>query len=156
MACFLDSGVLLRTVHRSDPRYVEVRAAVREVLRQKTPLLTGLQHLAEFWNVTTRPPGERGGFSLPLAEAAGKLRRICRGVKVITEMPPTPDIWKTLIQKHGVKGVQVHDARTVALMLTHSITNLLTLNKADFIRYQGEGIIAITPAEFLATGHFSG
>lgn len=154
MAYFLDSGILLRAVHRGDPRYPEVRAAVRGLLGRKIPVLTGLQHLAEFWNVTTRPPGERGGFNLPLSEAARKLDQICRGVKIITEMPGTPDTWKTLVQKHGVKGVQVHDARTAALMLTHSLTNLLTLNKADFVRYQIEGIAAVTPAELLASGAF--
>lgn len=105
MAFFLDSGILLRAVHRSDPRYTEVRSAVRGLLKHNTPIFTGLQHLAEFWNVTTRPPGERGGFNLPLDEAARKLTQICRGVRIIIEMPGTPDIWKTFIDKCGVKGV---------------------------------------------------
>ncbi len=150
MPFFLDSGILLRAVHRNDPFYGEVRAAIGQLLRQKTPLFTGLQHLAEFWNVTTRPPGQRGGFDLPVHEAVKRLERVRRGVTIITETPLTPEIWNTIISKHGVKGVQVHDARTVALMLTHSVTDLLTLNKADFIRYQSDGIRALTPAELLA------
>jgi hypothetical protein len=35
-------------------------------------------------------------------------------------------------------------------MLTYSLTELLTLNKQDFVRYRDEGIVAVTPAEFLA------
>jgi len=151
MAIFVDSGILLRAMHRADPFYPEVRNATRVLLNDRTPIFTGLQQFAEFWNVSTRPPGERGGFNLPLDEAAKRLRRIEAGVRVLTETPLTPEIWKTLVQKHAVRGVQVHDARSVALMLTHSMTRLLTLNKADFTRYQTDGIVAVTPAELLAT-----
>jgi len=151
MAVFVDSGILLRAVHRTDPRYREVRGALSLLLKGRESLYTGLQQIAEFWNVSTRPPGERGGFNLSVEETALRLRRIERGVGVLTETPATPEIWKTLIQKHGVKGVQVHDARTAALMLTHSLTELLTLNKADFVRYAPDGILARTPADVLAS-----
>ena len=151
MPVFVDTGLLLRALHRADPFYPEVRSAIRTLISQRTPIFTGLQQFAEFWNVTTRPPGQRGGFDLSPDEATRRLRHIERGVKVLTETPVTPEIWKTLVQKHGVKGVQVHDARTVALMLTHSLTELLTLNKADFNRYESEGIMPLTPVEFAAT-----
>jgi predicted nucleic acid-binding protein len=150
MAVFIDSGILLRAMHRTDPYYGEVRGAVRLLLSGKTPIFTGLQQFAEFWNVSTRPPGERGGFNLSLDETARRLRRIERGVRILTETPLTPEIWKSLVQKYAVRGVQVHDARSVALMLTHSLAQLVTLNKADFARYQSEGIAAVTPAEVLA------
>ena len=148
MPVFVDSGVLLRALHRSDPFYADVRSAIRTLISQRTPIFTGLQQFAEFWNVCTRSPGERGGFNLSLDETATRLRRLERGVKILTETPVTPEIWKTIVQKHAVKGVKVHDARTVALMLTHSLTELLTLNKADFTRYRSEGIKPMTPAEF--------
>ena len=151
MPVFVDSGILLRAMHRTDPFYPAVRSAIRLLVSQRTPVFTGLQQFAEFGNVTTRPPGERGGFDLPLNEAARRLHRIERGVKVLTETPLTPEIWKTLVQEHGVQGVQVHDARTAALMLTHSLTELLTLNKADFTRYEPNGIKSLTPAELVAS-----
>jgi len=150
MAIFLDSGILLRAVHRSDPQYSEVRSSIVLLIGQGTPLFTGLQHFAEFWNVCTRPFGERGGFNLPSVEAARRLRRIERGVKLLTETPLTPEIWKSLILKHGVRGVQVHDARTAALMLTHSIASVLTLNKSDFMRFEADGIVPTTPTQLLA------
>lgn len=150
MAVLVDSGILLRAMHRADPFYAEVRGAVRQLLLDRTAIFAGLQQFAEFWNVSTRPPGERGGFNLPLDETARRLRRIERGVRVLTETPLTPEIWKSLVQKYGVRGVQVHDARTVALMLTHSLKRLVTLNKADFARYLADGIIATAPAEIVA------
>jgi len=151
MAVFVDSGIPLRAVHRCDPSYPDVRGAVRLLINEGMPLFTGLQQFAEFWNVCTRPPGERGGYNLPLEEAARRLRRIERGVRIITETPLTPEIWKTLVQRYGVRGVRVHDARSVALMLTHSLTKLVTLNKTDFTRYQAEGLVPMTPGELLAS-----
>jgi predicted nucleic acid-binding protein len=151
MPVFVDSGILLRAVHHADPLYSEVRSAIRSVLKDRPPLFTGLQQFAEFWNVSTRPSGDRGGFNLSLEETSRRLHRLERGTTLLTETPITPEIWKTLVRNHHVKGVQVHDARTAALMLTHSITLLLTLNKADYLRYQPDGIAAITPAELLTT-----
>lgn len=150
MAVFVDTGILLRSVHRTDPFYPEVRSAIRKLIEQNTPVFTGLQQLAEFWNVSTRPPGQRSGFGLSSEEAGKRLRRIDRGVKVLTESPVTPVIWRALVQKYGVKGVAVRDARTAALMLTHSLNLLVTLNQADFTRYEPEGLRPMTPAQFVA------
>lgn len=147
MSVFLDSGILLRVLHRADPRHFEVRKAIVQLVSQGSTLFTGLQQFAEFWNVSSRPPGLRGGFNLPLDEVANRLRRIERGVKDLAETPATPEIWKSLVQKHAVRGVQVHDARTAAMMLTHSVRRLLTLNKADFVRYESEGLIPMFPSE---------
>jgi predicted nucleic acid-binding protein len=69
---------------------------------------------------------------------------------MLTETPLTPEIWKNLVYRYAVRGVQVHDACTVALMLTHSLSELVTLNKGDFTRYEPEGIKPVTPAEFAA------
>ncbi len=47
---------------------------------------------------------------------------------------------------YGVSGVQVHDARLVAAMISHGATHILTFNTADFARYAPEGIMAVDPA----------
>ena len=56
-------------------------------------------------------------------------------------------IWKQLVVRHAVLGVQVHDARLVALMQAHNVTHILTLNPGDFHRYPG--ITAISPTDLL-------
>jgi hypothetical protein len=45
--------------------------------------------------------------------------------------------WRRLVVAQSVSGVQVHDARLVALMHVHGLTNLLTINVGDFGRYSG-------------------
>jgi predicted nucleic acid-binding protein len=41
----------------------------------------------------------------------------------------------TLFGEYAVGGKQIHDANIVAVMLTHEIETLVTLNVADFQRY---------------------
>ncbi len=48
-----------------------------------------------------------------------------------------------LVQKHDVKGKQVHDANIVATMRANGIDRLATLNAADFKRFEDE--IALEP-----------
>ena len=46
-----------------------------------------------------------------------------------------------------MSGIQVHDARLVAVMLVHGIENILTLNVTDFQRYPG--ISAVHPQKVI-------
>jgi predicted nucleic acid-binding protein len=143
MIVLADSGILLRLVHRTDPFHQDVRTAVRTLKQRGDELVTSPQNLAEFWNVCTRPVTARGGFGYSLADTEKKLRVVERIVGLLPETPSGYSIWKKLVVQHGVKGVQVHDARVVALLTAHGLTHLLTLNPADFLRYQG--ITVLTP-----------
>jgi predicted nucleic acid-binding protein len=58
------------------------------------------------------------------------------------------DEWRQLIVTHSVSGLQVYDARIVAVMKVHAVSHLLTLNKKDFIRYPG--ISVLTPHQVLS------
>ena len=69
-------------------------------------------------------------------------------------LPDSPDVylrWKELVFSHEVKGVQVHDAKLVALMLIHQLTHLLTLNPSDFSRYPS--VTAVTPEQVIASAN---
>jgi predicted nucleic acid-binding protein len=50
-------------------------------------------------------------------------------------LPSLYDEWRRLIVAHGVSGKKTHDARLVAAMTVHHITQLLTFNSDDFSRY---------------------
>lgn len=61
----VDSNVLLRISKREDPKYVEVRAALRVLRARGARLCFTSQNLAEFWNVCTRP-AQQNGFGLSI------------------------------------------------------------------------------------------
>ncbi len=58
--------------------------------------------------------------------------------------------WRQLVDRYDVRGRQVHDARLVAVMLTYDITHLLTLNAADFYRFEEITVVVPTTTELSA------
>src|SRR5262249_49486447 len=139
----LDTGILLRLVDRSDPHHADIRHALRRARSRGDTPVTSFQNIAEFWNVCTRPASARGGYGLSVAEAERKVRLLERLFPILTESLAAYSIWRSLVVVHGVQGVQIHDARLVALMQTEGITHIVTLNGADFSRYPG--VVALSP-----------
>jgi predicted nucleic acid-binding protein len=136
MRVLVDSGILLRLLDRSDPLHGVIRDAIRRLRGRGDELVTSAQNVAEFWNVSTRPASARGGFGLSLAETERRLRIIERLFPVLSESPASYGLWRQLVLSYAVQGVQVHDARLAALSQAHGVTHILTLNGADFLRYQ--------------------
>jgi len=44
--------------------------------------------------------------------------------------------WRELVMGYQVMGKSSHDARLVAAMQLHGLTDILTFNRADFVRYR--------------------
>jgi predicted nucleic acid-binding protein len=76
-------------------------------------------------------------------ETAQRTRILERLFAMVYETPATYSQWRQLVVARGVMGVQVHDARLVALMQVNGIKHILTLNAADFSRYSD--LVAATP-----------
>lgn len=142
MRYLVDSNVLLRLLQRNDPHHSTIRQAVRTLLARGDELCCAPQNIVELWNVSTRPAAARGGFGLTTAETDRRVRLIERVFTVLEEMPTVYAEWRRLVVDNSVIGVQVHDARIVAVMNVHGITHVLTLNGADFSRYAGITCVA--------------
>ena len=56
--------------------------------------------------------------------------------------------WEALVGAHACHGRVSYDARLVAAMRTHGITQLLTFNGADFARFPG--VAVLDPASLAA------
>ncbi len=148
MVVLLDTNILLRLVDRNDPLHATVRGAVRAVKVRGDALVMTAQNVAEFWNVCTRPSTARGRLGLSIAEVDHRLRLLERIVRILPDSAAAYAIWRILVVSLGVGGVQVHDARLVALMQTHGATHILTLNGADFARFTG--ILTLDPNVLVA------
>jgi predicted nucleic acid-binding protein len=143
MPILLDTGILLRVLHRDDPRHQDVRAAVKRLQAGGEQLVTTLQNISEFWNVCTRPSSARGGLGLTLDQAEKRLRLLERLTVILSEPANLYATWRSIVVTHRVLGVQVHDAKLVAAMQLHNIKQILTLNPVDFTRYST--VSTITP-----------
>jgi hypothetical protein len=95
------------------------------------------QNIAEFWNMWTRPADKRGGFGMDCETANSEIAKFNTMMDLAADSAAVYDNWRTLVHDYQVKGVQAHDARLVAAMIVHGISNVLTLNVKDFARYSG-------------------
>jgi predicted nucleic acid-binding protein len=148
MRYLLDTGILVRIPHRTDPLNGEVRSAIRALAGAGHRFITTRQNIAEFWNVCTRPASARGGLGLSVADVSHRLRVLERFVTVLGEPHSAYQRWKALVRKHSVMGRQVHDARIVALMSAHRVKRILTLNESDFLRFAPD-VVAVAPKQAL-------
>lgn len=146
MPLLADTNILLRLVQRSDPEHVTVRNALRRLRGQGEQICFAPRNLVEFWRVCTRPAAVNG-FGLTTEETDRRARVIERLFLLLPDGPAVHAQWRRLVVAHAVSGVQVHDARIVALMHVHGIGSLLTLDVADFSRYPG--VTAIHPRNVL-------
>lgn len=144
MIYLIDTNVLLRFLHRTDPQHLIVRAAIRMLQANGHQLQATPQNFIEFWNVSTRPIN-RNGFGLTPMEANSLLQIAERLFPVLPDSHRIYPEWRKLVLDFAVSGVQVHDARLVAAMLVNGIRHVLTFNTSDFLRFAKRGIKAIDP-----------
>lgn len=142
MAYLLDTGILLRAFDPVSDQQKVILQAIDLLWRRRERLIVTAQNMAEFWNVSTRPI-ENNGRGLPIAVVARQVDVIESFARLLTENERSHLEWKRLVTLHAVIGAKVHDARLVAVMIAHGISNLLTLNVRDFLRFPG--IVAVSP-----------
>ena len=144
MIYLIDTNVLLRVLHSTDPSSPIAETAVRKLLSNGHRLHATTQNIIEFWNVSTRPI-HQNGIGLSPSDTVGPLRRAEQLFPLLLDSPNVYAEWRELVVNYGVSGVQVHDARLVATMLVHGVTHILTFNTSDFARYTPKGIVAVDP-----------
>ena len=146
MIYLTDTNVLLRIVQPTTPDYNTVKAAVHQLKENGHQLYATPQNFAEFWCVATRPADKKSnGFGFTPSKTDTLLQHVERLFPLLSDSPDVYSEWRQLVVNYGVSGVQVHDARLVATMISHGITHILTFNTKHFIRYTPEGIVAVDP-----------
>jgi predicted nucleic acid-binding protein len=131
----LDTSIVIRAVNPQDPQQSLAMAAIAELKRRdREPVLTP-QVVVESWAVGTRPVSNNGLGWTPfqMGQRIDKLI-VALGLSMLSDVATVYDHWRSLVERHAVSGKQVHDARLVAVMLTHGVLALLTFNDADFRR----------------------
>ena len=141
-----DTNILIRRIHRADPKHRQTRAAVKRLRERGDRICVTSQNLIELWAVCTRPV-ENNGLGLQPEHAD---RMVARLESALVRLPDTDAAyteWRRLVVAHSVSGKKTHDARLVATMNVHGVKNILTFNVDDFKRYPG--IRAVPPEEVI-------
>lgn len=88
-------------------------------------------------------PVDRNGLGLSVVETEREVRAIEGGMVLLPDNEAVYREWRRIVVKYSVSGVQVHDARLAAAMYVHGVSHTLTLNVADFSRF--DGLAALHP-----------
>ncbi len=136
----LDTNMLLRTLQPSSPHHATARAALAAATGLGIPMQVVPQNLVELWAVATRPLAQNG-LGMSTADAAVALAEVEEFCDILPDNDRIHPIWESLVIEHRVSGKPTHDARIVAAMKSHGVTDILTFNGADFTRFPGITIV---------------
>lgn len=136
MRALLDTHVVLRQVVREDPAHKNVDRFLKQQCMDGQTLCILPQCIHELWVVATRPAGHNGLGKTP-AECKNLVDQVLSAYTLLREPDEALQLWMELCVRYSVRGRPAHDARLVAAMLSLGITVVITLNPADFKRYDG-------------------
>lgn len=131
----LDTNILLRYLDKSASSHEQVVNTLMDFASKNELLAICPQNLYELYAVATRPKTSNG-WGMPRDEALSLFNNLIHDFTLLEEDSSVIDNWKFLLKSYTVMGKTCHDARLVALMLTHQISKLYTLNKDDFRRFE--------------------
>ena len=143
---FCDTNIVLRLLVQEMPHYAAIRAAIDRLLDNGATLWISRQIIREFCVVLTRP--QTFVHPLPTSTVVGYVRAFPSLFRVVDETDEVTTALLALLDTIPCGGKQIHDANIVATMRAYGIGQLLTLNGADFRRFE-PSIAILTPEEVL-------
>ncbi len=146
MSVVLDTNILTRAAQPAHPSHSQTLDALTALKMQGEYLYIVPQNLYEFWVVATRPESANG-LAMSIAQAEAELSSIKKLFHLLNDTSEIYLEWEKLVLRYSVIGKSAHDARIVAAMTAHGITQLLTFNADDFKRFSD--IVVLTPASVL-------
>lgn len=138
----LDTNIILRFTDTDSVEYNLINNAISQILVEGGQCFITSQVITEFWVVATRPMTVNGlGWTVEKTEQA--VQMLINQFNLLEETPAIFPQWLSLVTSHKISGKRAHDLRIQAVMLTHNISHILTLNPQDFVAI--EGLIIIHP-----------
>lgn len=126
----LDTNIVLRLLDRTASEHqVCVNAIEALLIRGDEPCLAP-QVLIEFWVVATRPVNVNG-FGWTATQVIDAISHLRGLFLLLDDTSAIFEAWLALVSS-GVSGKRAHDAKLAAFMQVHGISEILTLNGADF------------------------
>lgn len=131
----LDTNVLLAATDEGRTEHRDALMIINEWAADDVTLCTSGQVLREYLAVATRP-AERNGLGLKPADAVSNVRAIRERTVFLAEDTRAADRLLQLLSDVDCGGKQVHDANVVATVLAHGVGMVVTMNVADFARFE--------------------
>ena len=135
---FVDSNVLLRFTFSTLDHHLECKDHLRRLISERAELAISGQVIREFCVQASHPNTFTGTETTPLSgeQLARLIGSFHARFQVIDEDAAVREHFLGLLREYPITGKSMHDANIVATMLAHDVNTLITLNEADFRRYQ--------------------
>ena len=130
----IDTNLLVSILVKNNPWHSTATESVAILEQQQNHLNIVPQNIIELWNVCTRP-ANKNGLGLTDNATALAVEDLENRFTLHLDTPEIYSVWKTLVAKYQVRGIQVHDTRLVAACLVHGLSHILTFNVKDFRRF---------------------
>ncbi len=150
MIIAVDTNILLRFIETTAAQHPVVATALLNLRSEGHSLRIFPQAIYEFWVVATRPVASNG-LALSPVDCSNTITGLMVAFPIIDDKSGLLTEWQQLVTTYACRGKVAHDARYVAAMKTHNITNILTFNGGDFARYPG--IAVLNPNTIAASGN---
>jgi predicted nucleic acid-binding protein len=146
MRILFGTNILLRLTDTDHPTHHVAKQAVSLLETRAANAVLVPQVLYEYWAVATRRV-EHNGLGRDIATVTADIADYTELFRLLRDERGIFEKWRELVTTYAVHGKPTHDARLVAAMQRHGISNLLTFNTADFQRFTG--LRAFSPADIL-------
>lgn len=134
MRILLDTNVLLRLEDLSHSQHSVARSAIDVLNAKGNDLVLVPQVVYEGWVVATRP-SDVNGLGLDSVRVDQMISEWIEIFSLLRDERRIFRMWRELVLHYGVRGKNAHDVRLVAAMGRHRISDILTFNAADFVRF---------------------
>ena len=131
----LDTNVILSATDEGRAEHRQAMVIFNDWAGRGTALYASGQVMREYLAVATRP-ADKNGLGLKQADALANVRAFRTRTSLLVEDGKVADCLLGLLDETRCAGKQVHDANVVATMLVHGIDSLITINLADFTRFE--------------------
>ena len=150
MRILLDTNILLRLDDKTHRHHADVQSAVELLGKSGHEMVLVPQVIYEYWVVATRPM-DVNGLGLDVIRVNEIVTEWLELFTLLRDERSVFRFWHELVVQHVVKGKNAHDARIVAAMQRHAVSEILTHNATDFSRF---GAIRVWSPNDILTGQF--
>ncbi len=132
-ACIVDTNVLVYSTVSGNPWYQQAREWLAALQLEGRDLCVTTQILREYMVVLTR--GDVFDKSFSVDQVLAQIHTLLLDLTVLDEPLTALELLRKLVQRHQIRGKNIHDANIVAVMLSHGVRRLATFNSSDFERF---------------------
>lgn len=137
----LDSNILIYAYNKSSRFHKQALVLLKDIADKKVKGAITPQNLLEFYSISTDPKRVEKAVS---PQACSKVMKDLRQYfEVIYPNIDSLNKLLLLIDKYKLRGARIFDAYLVATCISNGITNILTVNKADFVNFSEIKVIDI-------------